>query len=110
MDLFGGNLDAVLGIIAYPNLLSGFAKGQLDPAAFFALFDTHTTFGLLRQQGSLADEVARIRDGRCVLAAAAAARFEHRRVFRCRGNGFDCGRITVGRNLPTERRWQRERG
>jgi len=40
--------------------------------------------------------VARIRDGRCVLAAAAAARFEHRRVFHLRCEGFDCRRMTAG--------------
>jgi glycosidase len=51
VDFFGGNLDAVLGIIAYPNLLSGFVKGQLDPKEFLALYDEHTNFGLLRQQG-----------------------------------------------------------
>ncbi len=51
VDLFGGNLDAVLGIIAYPNLLTGLVKGQLDPNEFFALYDEHTSFGLLRQQG-----------------------------------------------------------
>jgi glycosidase len=51
IDFFGGNLDAVLGIIAYPNRLTGFVKGQLDPNEFLALFDEHTTFGLVRQQG-----------------------------------------------------------
>jgi glycosidase len=51
VDFFGGNLDAVLGIIAYPNLLTGFVKGQLDPQEFLALYDEHTNFGLLRQQG-----------------------------------------------------------
>ena len=51
VDLFGGNLDAVLGIIAYPNELTAFAKGQHDPQIFFALYDEHTKNGLLRQQG-----------------------------------------------------------
>ncbi|MFN8379431.1 MAG: alpha-amylase family glycosyl hydrolase [Anaerolineae bacterium] len=51
IDMFGGNLDAVLGIIAYPNLLTHFVKGQVDPSEFLALYDEHTSFGLIRQQG-----------------------------------------------------------
>ncbi len=51
VDLFGGNLDAVLGIIAFPNLLTGFVKGQLDPNEFLTLYDEHTPFGTFRQQG-----------------------------------------------------------
>lgn len=51
IDFFGGNLDAVLGIIAFPNLLTAFVKGQLNPTDFFALYDEHNNFGLLRQQG-----------------------------------------------------------
>jgi glycosidase len=51
IDLFGGNLDAVLGIIAFPNLLRGFVKGQTSPGDFFSLYDIHNPFGVLRQQG-----------------------------------------------------------
>jgi glycosidase len=51
VDLLGGNLDAVLGIIAYPNIVSGFVKGERDPGEFFALFDMRTRFGQFRQQG-----------------------------------------------------------
>ena len=51
VDLFGGNLDAVLGIIAYPNLLTGLVKGQTNPKDFFTLYDEHTPYGTLRQQG-----------------------------------------------------------
>ena len=51
VDLFGGNLDAVLGIIAYPNLLSGLVKGLLPPSEFFVLYDEHALAGSLRQQG-----------------------------------------------------------
>ena len=51
IDLFGGNLDAVLGIIAFPNLLRGFVKGQTSPADFFALYDVNNPYGNLRQQG-----------------------------------------------------------
>jgi glycosidase len=51
VDLFGGNLDAVLGIIAFPNRLAAMVKGSLDPGEFFSLYDEHTTFGTFRQQG-----------------------------------------------------------
>ena len=51
IDLFGGNLDAVLGIIAYPNLLSSLVKGQQAPSDFFRLYDEHVTGGTFRQQG-----------------------------------------------------------
>ena len=45
IDLFGGNLDAVLGIIAYPNLLSSLVKGLQAPSDFFHLYDEHVTPG-----------------------------------------------------------------
>lgn len=51
IDLFGGNLDAVLGIIAYPNLLSSLVKGLQAPSDFFHLYDEHVTNGTFRQQG-----------------------------------------------------------
>ncbi len=51
VDLFGGNLDAVLGIIAYPNMLAGMVKGFIDPDEFFALYDYHTPIGMFRQLG-----------------------------------------------------------
>ena len=51
IDLFGGNLDAVLGIIAYPNLLSSLVKGLQAPSDFFRLYDEHVTAGTFRQQG-----------------------------------------------------------
>lgn len=51
IDLFGGNLDAVLGIIAFPNILRGFVKGQTSPGEFFALYDVNDSYGGLRQQG-----------------------------------------------------------
>ena len=57
-----------------------------------------------RQQGDLADEVAGVRDGRCVPTATTNAWLEHRREFNPRAEGFDCGGITVGRDLPAKRR------
>jgi glycosidase len=51
VDLLGGNLDAVLGIIAYPNVVTAFVKGLSDPAEFFALYDLGSRFGQLRQLG-----------------------------------------------------------
>ncbi|MCB0039663.1 MAG: hypothetical protein KDE23_08285 [Caldilinea sp.] len=51
IDIFQGNLDAVLGIIAYPNLLGGVVKGLLPPGEFFQLYDEHTFIGSVRQQG-----------------------------------------------------------
>ena len=57
-----------------------------------------------RQHGELAHEIAGVRDGRRVLAAAADARLEHRRELHRRGDGLDCGGVTVGRDLPAKRR------
>jgi glycosidase len=51
VDLFGRNLDAILGIIAYPNRLAGVVKGLADPGEFFQLYDPNVPGGLYRQFG-----------------------------------------------------------
>ncbi|MFN8475670.1 MAG: alpha-amylase family glycosyl hydrolase [Anaerolineae bacterium] len=72
VDIFGGNLDAVLGIVAYPNRLTDFAKGQLDPHGFFELYDENTNFGLLRQQGQY---IVAVLDDHDMSSRGAKARF-----------------------------------
>ena len=51
VDLFGRNLDAVLGITVYPNRLGDLAKGLLDPDEFFVLYEDHVPGGSFRQLG-----------------------------------------------------------
>ena len=57
VDLFGRNLDAILGIIEFPNKLTTFAKGLAHPNDFFSMYDNKTTVGLLRQVGNFAVSV-----------------------------------------------------
>lgn len=51
VDLFGGNLDAVLGIVEYPNRLGLTVKGLMDPSDFFILWDKNVLGGMFRQLG-----------------------------------------------------------
>jgi glycosidase len=51
VDFFGRNLDAVLGIGPYPNLLGALAKGLIGASEFFALYDDRTFQGSMRQLG-----------------------------------------------------------
>jgi len=51
LDFFGRNLNAILGIIAYPNRLRNFAKGLANPRSFFELYDHSAYGGTYRQMG-----------------------------------------------------------
>jgi glycosidase len=51
VDIFGRNLNAVLGINRFPNLLTGLAKGQLASYDFFSMFDERQVSGLFVQTG-----------------------------------------------------------
>jgi len=51
IDLFGRDLDAVLGIVNFPNRLAGLVKGLDDPQNFFALNRSNAPETLLLQLG-----------------------------------------------------------
>src|ERR1019366_2879002 len=70
--------------------------------------DEHTRLatGLRREHGDLADEIAGIGNEHRVKTAIANTRLEYRRELDRRGEGSNCSRITVGRDLPTKRRRQ----
>jgi glycosidase len=51
IDLFGRDLDAVLGIVAFPNKLAGMVKGLIDPQDFFNLTKSDERTSLLIQMG-----------------------------------------------------------
>nr|WP_245602787.1 alpha-amylase family glycosyl hydrolase [Gloeothece verrucosa] len=51
VDLFGRNLNAVLGINRLPNVLTGMAKGLLPPSDLFSAFDDQQLTGLALQTG-----------------------------------------------------------
>ncbi len=51
MDLFGRNLDAILGIIAYSNEITALGKGLSPADSFFAFYDESTYQGSMRQLG-----------------------------------------------------------
>lgn len=54
VDLFKGNLDAVLEIIIFPNKVGPLAKGLTPPNDFFGLYDRNTRSGIFRQIGTFA--------------------------------------------------------
>jgi len=49
IDFLGRNLDAVLGIVQYPNKLGGMVKGLIPPSEFFDLYRLNR-FGLSARQ------------------------------------------------------------
>jgi glycosidase len=51
VDLFGRDLDAVLGIVAFPNKLAGLVKGTLDPQDFYSLLRADDPNNLVLQLG-----------------------------------------------------------
>ncbi len=51
VDIFGRNLNAVLGINRLPGLLTGFTKGTVNSSDFFAAFDRKDVAGLALQTG-----------------------------------------------------------
>jgi glycosidase len=51
VDFLGRNLDAVLGIVSYPNKLSGMVKGLVHPAEFFRLYEQNRLMLSYRQLG-----------------------------------------------------------
>ncbi|MEG3436922.1 alpha-amylase family glycosyl hydrolase [Pannus brasiliensis CCIBt3594] len=51
VDLFGRNLNAVLGINRGPGLLTGLAKGLIGSRDFFAMYDDKQATGLALQTG-----------------------------------------------------------
>lgn len=72
VDFFGRNLDAVLGIIAYPNRLADLAKGLDHPDSFFALYQQEALGGLYRQLGRF---VVHVVDDHDMSSRAYKARF-----------------------------------
>jgi hypothetical protein len=81
---------------------------RLGGGARKVLLDEHPRLaaGLRREQANRADEIAGVRDGHRVLTAVANARLEDHREFHDCGKGFDCCRLTIGRDLPAKRRRQ----
>lgn len=51
VDFLGRNLDAVLGIVSYPNKLTGMVKGLLHPNEFFSLYGQNKLQLSYRQLG-----------------------------------------------------------
>ena len=51
VDFLGRNLDAVLGIMSYPNRLSGMVKGLVHPREFFHLYEQNRLMLSFRQLG-----------------------------------------------------------
>ena len=51
VDFLGRNLDAVLGIMSYPNRLSGMVKGLIHPREFFHLYEQNRLMLSFRQLG-----------------------------------------------------------
>lgn len=72
VDFFGRNLDAVLGIIAYPNRLADMVKGLRDPREFFALYDHEAPGGTFRQLGRF---IVHVLDDHDMSSRATKARF-----------------------------------
>jgi len=72
LDLFDRNLDAVLGIVTYPNLLAGLARGLVHPSAFFALYDPNMPGGAARQLGRF---IVHVLDDHDMSSRATKARF-----------------------------------
>ena len=72
VDFFGRNLDAVLGIVAYPNRLSDLVKGLDHPDSFFALYTQEALGGLYRQLGRF---VVHVVDDHDMSSRAYKARF-----------------------------------
>jgi glycosidase len=72
IDFFGRNLDAVLGIIAYPNRLADMVKGLMDPREFFTLYDHDAPGGTFRQLGRF---IVHVLDDHDMSSRATKARF-----------------------------------
>ena len=72
IDLLGRNLDAVLGIIAYPNRLAGMVKGLIPPSDFFVLYDHDVPGGTFRQLGRY---IVHVLDDHDMSSRATKARF-----------------------------------
>lgn len=51
VDFLGRNLDAVLGIMSFPNKLAGMVKGLVHPREFFHLFEQNRLMLSYRQLG-----------------------------------------------------------
>jgi glycosidase len=72
VDFFGRNLDAVLGIVAYPNRLTALAKGLSHPNEFFELYDHNVPGGSYRQLGRF---IVHVLDDHDMSSRATKARF-----------------------------------
>ncbi len=72
VDFFGRNLDAVLGIVAYPNRLADLVKGLDHPDSFFALYTQEALGGTYRQLGRF---VVNVMDDHDMSSRAYKARF-----------------------------------
>jgi glycosidase len=51
LDIFGRNLDSILGIVEFPNRLMDTVRGARDPNALFGKYDSNTQYGLYLQLG-----------------------------------------------------------
>jgi glycosidase len=72
VDVFGRNLDAILGIIAYPNRLAMTVKGLVHPNEFFVLYDEGVPGGFYRQMGRY---IVHVLDDHDMSSRATKARF-----------------------------------
>jgi glycosidase len=75
VDFLGRNLDAVLGIVSYPNKLTGMVKGLTHPNEFFNLYEQNRLRLSYRQLGRF---VVTVMDDHDMSARAVKERFSAR--------------------------------
>ncbi|ACK73588.1 alpha amylase catalytic region [Gloeothece citriformis PCC 7424] len=51
IDILGRNLDAMLGIVEFPNQLTATAKGLCDPIELFCRYEAFSAYGFYQQLG-----------------------------------------------------------
>ncbi|MEY3825295.1 MAG: hypothetical protein RLZZ148_107 [Cyanobacteriota bacterium] len=72
LDIFGRNLDSILGIVEFPNKLMDTVRGTRDPNALFGKYDSNTQYGLYLQLGRF---VVLVLDDHDMSSRAKKARF-----------------------------------
>jgi hypothetical protein len=72
LDIFGRNLDSILGIVEFPNSLMDTVRGTRDPNALFGKYDSNTQYGLYLQLGRF---VVLVLDDHDMSSRAKKARF-----------------------------------
>ena len=72
LDIFGRNLDSILGIVEFPNSLMDTVRGARDPNALFGKYNSNTQYGLYLQLGRF---VVLVLDDHDMSSRAKKARF-----------------------------------